>query len=65
MPLKYKVVRNCCTSGNCFECRGVTPYGEPLQVIQGSGYSKKRAEQVANGWKTYQAKVEVSRARNW
>lgn len=54
----FRVMRNCCTSGNCVECRGVKPYGTPVRVEQGSGYSKEYAEQLASNWSSYKATVE-------
>lgn len=54
----FRVMRNCCTSGNCVECRGVTPYGKPVRVEQASGYSKEFAQFVAKNWARYEATVE-------
>lgn len=30
----FVVTRNCCTSGNCGKCSGVTPFGKCLRVQQ-------------------------------
>lgn len=54
----FRVMRNCCTSGNCFECRGVTPYGKPLRIVQADGYSEAYAARVAQNWSLYKATVE-------
>lgn len=54
----FRVMRNCCTSGNCFECRGVAPFGKPVRVEQASGYSQEYAEHVAANWARYRATVE-------
>lgn len=56
---RWRVMRNCCTSGNCIACRDKTPVGVPVRVVQGDGYTKARAEKVAAGWPTYHATVEV------
>lgn len=60
LPLRHEkgnwsVLRNCCQSGNCFECRSVTPYGQPLQIVHGAGYSERYAKIVASRWDRYKA----------
>lgn len=55
----YRVLRNCCTSGNCSECRDVTPYGKPMRVVQGDHYTKEYAEFVAKNWARYEATVDL------
>lgn len=57
MP-KFQVIRNCCTSGNCFDCRDVTPFGKPLRVVQSEHDLEERANQVAAGWERYKAEVQ-------
>lgn len=53
----YRVERDCCTSGNCACCRGVTPFGKPLRVVQARGYTEQRAKQVAANWRSYKAEA--------
>lgn len=55
-PRRYRVMRNCCTSGACITCRGVTP--RPLRVVQQAGLTQQRAKVVADGWRSYGATVE-------
>jgi len=54
----WQVTRNCCQSGNCFQCRHVTPLGKCVRVVQADGYSKAYAEYVAKNWKEYGAVAE-------
>ena len=58
--MKYAVLRDCCTSGNCDQCAfGVTPYGKCLTVCQTmpGGVDKDKAEVIAKNWKDYNARV--------
>lgn len=54
----WKVTRDCCTSGNCLNCAGVTRFGTPERVTHGTRYSKEFAEVIAKNWLRYNAKVE-------
>jgi mono/diheme cytochrome c family protein len=51
----WLVERDCCTSGNCATCHGVTPFGKPLRIVHGSGWSERYAKQVAHNWTQYNA----------
>jgi len=53
----FAVVRNCCTSGNCFSCSGITPYGTPRRVEHWRGESEGTAKVMAENWRAYQAEV--------
>lgn len=53
----YAVVRNCCTSGNCFSCSGITPFGTPRRVEHWRGEDQRTAEVLAQNWKAYGAEV--------
>jgi len=55
----WRVMRDCCKSGNCFECRHVTPYGKPLRIVHADGYSEAYARHVASNWRTYNATAEA------
>lgn len=56
---KFKVMRDCCTSGNCIECMHL-PFGKKLRVSQmgDKPLAKELAERVARGWAGYNAKIE-------
>lgn len=54
----WRVMRNCCIGGNCFECRRVTPYGKPLSIVHADGYSEEHAKLVAKNWSSYKATAE-------
>jgi hypothetical protein len=52
----WQVVRNCCTSGMCLNCR--TEKTRPARVVHASGYSEEYARYVAGNWRSYGAKAE-------
>jgi hypothetical protein len=54
----FRVMRNCCTSGNCIDCNGKTPVGVPMRVMQFEKVSKETAEGIAGNWTAYRATVE-------
>lgn len=58
----YVVTRNCCRSGNCFHCcpRGThpSPFGKPVRIMLIVGLTKERAEEIAAGWSSHDARVE-------
>lgn len=60
----YRVVRNCCTSGNCIKCitaRRTNPAMKPFQtieVVQLDNLTKEKADIVANNFRAYGARVE-------
>lgn len=54
----YRVMRNCCNSGNCVTCIGQTPFGKPMRVVQLAGATKAQADKVAKGWAFYSPSVE-------
>jgi hypothetical protein len=53
---KWRVARNCCTSGMCIKCRGHKQ--RPIQIVQADGYSKRYAQWVASNWQSYKAAAE-------
>ena len=54
----WKVVRDCCTSGNCITCNGKSPFGVPLRVTQMDAIDERSAKQVAINWRSYKAVAE-------
>ena len=54
----WRVVRDCCTSGNCVTCMHRSPYGAAVRVTQGDGYSQAYAKHVAGNWQRYNAMAE-------
>ena len=67
MNNSYRVVRNCCTSGNCIKCitaRRSNPIMRPFQtveVIQLDKLTKEKAETVARNFRAYGARVEIQK----
>lgn len=59
MPARvlYEVVRNCCNSGNCLTCRGKSPLGEPLRIIQARNLTERQALDMVKGWRYYAAEM--------
>lgn len=55
--MTYTVTRDCCTSGNCVTCIGVTPVGKPMRVVQQSGVTKQRADVLLKGWRDYKPAI--------
>jgi hypothetical protein len=55
----WRVTRNCCTSGNCSYCRGVTPVGVARRIVQGGDYGEAYARWVATNWQRYGAMAEI------
>lgn len=56
----WRVMRNCCTSGNCSHCRGRPRVGIPVRIVQANGYSEAYARHVATtGWARYAATAEL------
>jgi len=53
----YRVMRWCCQSGNCFECRHLG-YGKRKRVTQTDQVSKAWAQYVAENWQVYGATAE-------
>jgi hypothetical protein len=53
----YQVVRACCTSGNCFQCRAAFVKSRRKRVMHMDGLSKTTAEQVAKNYAAYDAEV--------
>ena len=53
------VIRDCCTSGNCDKCHGVTPFRVCMQVCQTmpEGVSEAKAAMIADNWREYDAQV--------
>ncbi len=52
------VKRDCCTSGNCASCRGITPLGTPMRITQSFGLGEAYARWVAGNWASYKAVAE-------
>jgi len=50
----WRVVRDCCTSGNCFTCLGKGK----VSVVQGDHYTEEYARYVARNWGAYKAVAE-------
>lgn len=59
--MKYRVMRDCCTSGNCFHCSkyGVNPapHGYPARIEHIITEDKQIAKAIADAWKNYNAAV--------
>lgn len=55
----YKVMRDCCTSGNCINCQDL-PLGKKHRVSQMGDVrlTKERADMIANNWASYRPTVE-------
>ena len=55
----YRVMRDCCTSGNCIVCMHL-PLGKRQRVSQMGEIrlTKEKADLIAKNWATYRAKVE-------
>jgi len=55
---RFKVMRACCTSGNCVECLACWDLSKRKRVMQLDRLSKETAEIVASNWRRYDATVE-------
>ena len=55
----YRVMRDCCTSGNCIACQHL-PRGKRERVSQmgDTRLSKELAETIAKNWGSYRPTVE-------
>jgi hypothetical protein len=51
------VERDCCTSGQCFDCVRVTRYGVSTRIIHTTTRDRKEAERIAHNWRSYNATV--------
>ncbi len=56
--VKFKIMRDCCTSGNCLDCAGKTKFGVPMRVMQSGGLTLRRAQVAVQLWHSYKATVE-------
>jgi hypothetical protein len=54
----WRVIRDCCTSGNCAYCEGARRGKGVVRIIQSTGYSEAYAKHVAGNWAQYNATVE-------
>lgn len=60
---QFKVVRDCCTSGNCIKCitaRRADPSMKSFQCIrvtQLDGLTKEKAELVAHNFRAYNSEI--------
>ena len=54
----WKVVRNCCTSGYCVDCKGIGIGTRPRRIVHADNYSEAYAKWVASNWQSYAAKAE-------
>ena len=59
-PTTYVITRNCCTSGQCFDCLPLG-YGRQKRVEQFRTTDKKYAEQVRSNWREYGAEIEEAK----
>lgn len=50
----YAVERDCCTSGQCFDCTGRKGR---LRVVQLAGLDERTAKAVAANWRAYHPRV--------
>lgn len=55
----FRVIRNCCTSGNCDTCTRKTPWGTKTRVVQAEGFTAQSAAWVAANWKDYSPTIEA------
>lgn len=56
----WKVMRDCCTSGNCLTCSGKAPFGVTVRVEQMRCTTKAQAEEIAGNWSRLKATVHRS-----
>lgn len=54
---EWRVLRDCCSSGNCIECNGKTPVGTPMRVVQMDNVDRAFADRVAANWRAYRSEV--------
>ena len=54
----WRVMRNCCTSGNCITCTKAAPLGTPILVEHIRNMDEKSAKLIAANWKSYFAVAE-------
>lgn len=54
---RYHVMRDCCTSGNCFLCTRTRPYGTCIRVEQFITTDKAKAEEVKHNWRGHKASI--------
>lgn len=59
----YRVMRWCCVSGCCIECRAAFDLRKRKRVVHTDHVSQAWAEYVAANWQMLGAKVERMRAR--
>jgi hypothetical protein len=57
-PGNYRVMRWCCISGMCLECRASGDTSKRKRVEQTRNVSKTWAEHVVRGWSLYEATIE-------
>lgn len=57
----YRVMRDCCTSGNCFACTKITPFGTPIRIEQWRCGNRAKARTVAKAWAHLHATVETAK----
>lgn len=53
--MRYIVTRDCCLSGQCFNCRGMP---KKARVIQQDTTSQMIAEQTVTNWKAWHPTLE-------
>lgn len=54
--MNYKVIRWCCTSGNCINCHDLK-YGTKRRVMQLDKLTKEKATIVADNFREYGAEI--------
>lgn len=57
-PGRFRVMRFCCLSGNCFECHGLHILTRRKRLLQIDRVSRQSAQIVARNWRDYGAVVE-------
>jgi len=60
----WRVMRDCCRSGNCFRCQGALTGKGAVRIVQAQGYSEAYARHVARNWGEYKAVAEPMPVEN-
>src|SRR5262245_3830926 len=55
----WRVVRNCCANGNCFECQGALTGRGPVRLVQTDNVSEAVAKAIAQRWPRHAAVAEA------
>jgi hypothetical protein len=54
----FQVIRACCESANCTQCLAAWDKARRKTVMHMDGLSRKTADQVAQNWRRFDARVE-------